>query len=81
MDLLVSKRTKVECRLLTTFSGRWANEEEEEERPKPARQSGFVAIAPPPSLQESTPESAPIIPNKPQPSNYGGSVAAKIMAR
>lgn len=45
------------------------------------RASGGVAIAPPPSLQEPS-EPTPIIPNKPQPSStYGGSVAAKIMAR
>lgn len=63
--------------------GRWADEEEEEiERPKPIRPLGGVAIAPPPSLQESTPEPALVIPNKPQPSSsYGNSVAAKIMAR
>jgi len=62
--------------------GRWADEEEEEiERPKPIRPLGGVAIAPPPSLQEPTPEPAPVISNKLQPSSYGSSVAAKIMAR
>lgn len=61
--------------------GRWAEEEEEEPVPKQPRPAGGVAIAPPPSLQESS-EPLPIIPNKPQPSaSYGGSVAAKIMAR
>lgn len=60
--------------------GRWTDEDEEEQAVK-ARPSGGVAIAPPPSLQESI-EPAPILPNKPQPTNtYGGSVAAKIMAR
>lgn len=63
------------------MSGRWANDEEEEERPKPVRASGGAAIAPPASLQESIPDPVPIIPVKPQPSSYGGSVAAKIMAR
>lgn len=64
------------------FAGRWADEEEEEiERPKPIRPLGGVAIAPPPSLQEPTPEPAPVISNKLQPSSYGSSVAAKIMAR
>lgn len=61
------------------FAGRWADEEEEE-RPKASRPVGGVAIAPPPSLQQSSPEPIPIIPAKPQPP-YGGSVAAKIMAR
>jgi len=61
------------------FAGRWA-EDEEEERPKPTRPVGGAAIAPPLSLQQPSPEPVPIIPNKPQPS-YGGSVAAKIMAR
>ncbi|KAG5889643.1 hypothetical protein JTB14_028922 [Gonioctena quinquepunctata] len=63
------------------FAGRWTEEEDEPPIQKPARPSGGAAIAPPPSLQEP-PESSPIIPNKPQPaSSYGGSVAAKIMAR
>ncbi|KAF7269277.1 splicing factor 45 [Rhynchophorus ferrugineus] len=63
------------------FAGRWADEEEEE-RPKVQRPAGGVAIAPPPSLQEPSPDAVPVIPNKPQPSTYGGgSVAAKIMAR
>ncbi|VEN51697.1 unnamed protein product [Callosobruchus maculatus] len=66
------------------FAGRWKEEEEEEEeepKPKTARPSAGVAIAPPPSLQESV---EPVMPNKPQPaapSPYGGSIAAKIMAR
>ncbi|KAL1490636.1 hypothetical protein ABEB36_013297 [Hypothenemus hampei] len=63
------------------FAGRWAEDEEEEERPKISRPSGGVAIAPPPSLQEAIADPIPIIPAKPQPSSYGGSVAAKIMAR
>nr|AEE62404.1 unknown [Dendroctonus ponderosae] len=63
------------------FAGRWTAEDEEEERPKPVRPSGGAAIAPPPSLQESTPDPLPIIPNKAQAAGYGGSVAAKIMAR
>nr|XP_023012353.1 splicing factor 45 [Leptinotarsa decemlineata] len=63
------------------FAGRWTEEDEEPPIQKPARPSGGVAIAPPPSLQEPS-ESVPIFPNKPQPtSSYGGSVAAKIMAR
>lgn len=63
-----------------SYLGRWADEDEEEPAIKP-RPSGGVAIAPPPSLQESI-DSAPILPSKPQPANsYGGSVAAKIMAR
>ncbi|XP_050307227.1 splicing factor 45 [Anthonomus grandis grandis] len=62
------------------FAGRWADDEEEE-RPKPVRPMGGVAIAPPPSLQDSSPDPVPIIPNKPQSNSYGGSVAAKIMAR
>ncbi|CAG9858821.1 unnamed protein product [Phyllotreta striolata] len=62
------------------FAGRWADEDDEPVQ-KPARPTGGVAIAPPPSLQEPV-EVAPIVPNKPQPvSSYGGSVAAKIMAR
>ncbi|XP_066155973.1 splicing factor 45 [Euwallacea fornicatus] len=63
------------------FAGRWADDEEEEERPKPVRPTGGVAIAPPPSLQDTPAEASPIFPNKPQPTPYGGSVAAKIMAR
>ncbi|CAG9833224.1 unnamed protein product [Diabrotica balteata] len=63
------------------FSGRWNEEDEEEIAPKQPRPSGGVAIAPPPSLQEPS-DPVPIIPAKPQPtSSYGGSVAAKIMAR
>ncbi|XP_072393786.1 splicing factor 45 [Diabrotica undecimpunctata] len=63
------------------FSGRWNEEDEEEIAPKQPRPSGGVAIAPPPSLQEPS-DPVPIIPTKPQPtSSYGGSVAAKIMAR
>ncbi|KAJ8929308.1 hypothetical protein NQ314_018016 [Rhamnusium bicolor] len=60
----------------------WAEEEDEEPIVKQPRPSGGVAIAPPPSLQETV-EPVPIFPNKPQPStsSYGGSVAAKIMAR
>ncbi|CAH1104827.1 unnamed protein product [Psylliodes chrysocephalus] len=63
------------------FAGRWAAEDDEEPVQKTVRPSGGAAIAPPPSLQEPS-ESIPILPNKPQPANsYGGSVAAKIMAR
>ncbi|XP_028144116.1 splicing factor 45 [Diabrotica virgifera virgifera] len=63
------------------FSGRWNEEDEEEIAPKQPRPSGGAAIAPPPSLQEPS-DPVPIIPTKPQPaSSYGGSVAAKIMAR
>ncbi|XP_018574581.1 splicing factor 45 [Anoplophora glabripennis] len=64
------------------FAGRWNEEEDEEPVAKQPRPSGGVAIAPPPSLQEPA-EPVPIFPNKPQPStsSYGGSVAAKIMAR
>ncbi|KAJ3654322.1 hypothetical protein Zmor_013517 [Zophobas morio] len=65
------------------FAGRWADEDEEMEpvQPKP-RPSGGVAIAPPPSLQEPA-EASPIFPPKPATpsSNFGSSVAAKIMAR
>ncbi|XP_060517211.1 splicing factor 45 [Cylas formicarius] len=62
------------------FAGRWADDEEEP-APKTPRPSGGVAIAPPPSLQEASADSVPIVPSKPQPPSYGGSVAAKIMAR
>lgn len=59
--------------------GRW--EDDEEPVSKPARPSGGVAIAPPPSLQEPKESSPP--PLKPLVSNsYDGiSVAAKIMAK
>lgn len=67
--------------MIITIQGRWEDEEEMSEPvPKTPRASG-VAIAPPPSLQEPQ-ESAPVFPNKPQSSTYGGSsVAAKIMAK
>ncbi|CAH1972644.1 unnamed protein product [Acanthoscelides obtectus] len=65
------------------FAGRWKEEDEEEEesKPKVARPSAGVAIAPPPSLQETV---EPVMLNKLQPAAaapYGGSIAAKIMAR
>ncbi|CAH1117964.1 unnamed protein product [Phaedon cochleariae] len=63
------------------FAGRWAEEDDEPVIEKKPRAAGGAAIAPPPSLQEQ-PESVPILPNKLQPNaTYGGSVAAKIMAR
>lgn len=68
------------------LAGRWEDEEEiREPAPKAARGSGGVAIAPPPSLQDS-PESAPLYltkpPVAPPAAPYGGgSVAAKIMAK
>lgn len=66
--------------IFTTSQGRWAEEDEEEPAVK-VRPVGGVAIAPPPSLQESS-EAVPILLNKPPTTNnYGGSVAAKIMAR
>jgi splicing factor 45 len=53
-----------------------------EPAPVKPRASVGVAIAPPPSLQEPV-EVAPLFPAKPPaaPSNFGSSVAAKIMAR
>lgn len=66
------------------YIGRWEEEEEEEiNEPlqKSPRVSGGVAIAPPPSLQES-PEHLSITPVKQTMNTYGGSsVAAKIMAK
>jgi len=68
------------------FAGRKDSDEEEEEE-KPATRVGGVAIAPPPSLQESTPPSdssrppaAPLSGDK-YGLGFGGSVAAKIMAK
>jgi splicing factor 45 len=69
--------------LASGFAGRWADEDEEmEPAPVKPRASVGVAIAPPPSLQEPV-EVAPLFPAKPPaaPSNFGSSVAAKIMAR
>lgn len=63
------------------FAGRWAEEDEEIEPIQKTRPVGGVAIAPPPSLQETPIEVAPVFPNKPQTANFGSSVAAKIMAR
>lgn len=61
-------------------SGRWAEEDEEDTTIKPRATVG-VAIAPPPSLQELS-EPTLALPTKSQSTNsYGGSVAAKIMAR
>ncbi|XP_047114726.1 splicing factor 45 isoform X2 [Schistocerca piceifrons] len=74
----------------TGFAGRRDSDEEEEEKPTTPRVGG-VAIAPPPSLQEPSP--APAAPpgadgqKLPQVSgekyglSFGGSVAAKIMAK
>lgn len=66
------------------FAGRWEAEEDLEPVVKAARSVGSgAAIAPPPSLQETT-ESVPVFPSKPQtapPTYGGGSVAAKIMAK
>lgn len=72
------------------FAGRRDSDEEEEEKPTTPRVGG-VAIAPPPSLQESSP--APTTPPGPDGQklppvsgekyglSFGGSVAAKIMAK
>ncbi|XP_069679685.1 splicing factor 45 isoform X1 [Periplaneta americana] len=68
------------------FAGRKDSDEEEEEE-KPVARVGGVAIAPPPSLQESTPSSdSPRPPTTPVSGDkyglsFGGSVAAKIMAK
>ncbi|KAJ9586867.1 hypothetical protein L9F63_019549 [Diploptera punctata] len=68
------------------FAGRKESDEEEEEE-KPPNRVGGVAIAPPPSLQESSPvNDAPRTPATPVSSekygmSFGGSVAAKIMAK
>lgn len=68
--------------MLCVSLGRWEEEEEKEPIVKKSRPSGGVAIAPPPSLQESA-EPTIIFPNKPL--NVaplgGGSIAAKIMAK
>jgi hypothetical protein len=68
------------------FPGRKDSDEEEEEE-KPATRVGGVAIAPPPSLQEPTPASdsprssaTPVSGDK-YGLSFGGSVAAKIMAK
>jgi hypothetical protein len=68
------------------FAGRKDSDEEEEEE-KPATRVGGVAIAPPPSLQEPTspgessrPPAAPLSGDK-YGLAFGGSVAAKIMAK
>lgn len=68
------------------FAGRWENDEEDEiirpEVVKPARPG--VAIAPPPSLQESITESPPFLVTTPPSGNnsYGASsIAARIMAK
>lgn len=69
----------------TGFAGRWDDEEDEIIRPevvKPVRPG--VAIAPPPSLQESVTESPPFLVTTPPSSSnsYGASsVAARIMAK
>ena len=68
------------------FAGRKDSDEEEEEE-KPPNRVGGVAIAPPPSLQESTPvNDSPRTPVPPVSGDkyglaFGGSVAAKIMAK
>lgn len=68
------------------FAGRKDSDEEEEEE-KPATRVGGVAIAPPPSLQETTPPTeSPRTPAAPLSGDkyglaFGGSVAAKIMAK
>lgn len=68
------------------FAGRKDSDEEEEEE-KPATRVGGVAIAPPPSLQEPTPPNeSPRSPAAPLSGEkyglgFGGSVAAKIMAK
>ncbi|XP_057653012.1 splicing factor 45 [Diorhabda carinulata] len=79
---LISTPQMTQPALSSGFAGRWTGDEDDEEPvQKASRPAGGVAIAPPPSLQEPS-EPVPIIPNKPQPTApYGGSVAAKIMAR
>lgn len=57
-----------------------SDDEEEEEAPRPQR-SGGVAIAPPPSLQESKPEINIPIASPNNISFAGSAVAAKIMAK
>ncbi|XP_044268303.1 splicing factor 45 [Tribolium madens] len=68
--------------LASGFAGRWAEEDEEMEPVQAKPRASGVAIAPPPSLQE-TAEPTPIFPNKPPTpaANFGSSVAAKIMAK
>ncbi|KAF4521314.1 hypothetical protein B566_EDAN002318 [Ephemera danica] len=64
------------------FAGRPESDEEEEETPKPTR-AGGVAIAPPPSLQESSNDSPkrPAFTGESFGMMGGSSVAAKIMAK
>lgn len=69
------------------FAGRKDSDEEEEEE-KPATRVGGVAIAPPPSLQEPMPPTESPRPPAATPVSgdkyglaFGGSVAAKIMAK
>lgn len=65
---------------LSGFAGR-SDDTENYNKSPPARSSIGVAIAPPPSLQESTPI-IPALLNNSNSSSYGtGSVAAKIMAK
>lgn len=62
------------------FAGR-SDEADDYKKSSPPQRSGGVSIAPPPSLQESTPI-IPALQNTNVPSSYGGgSVAAKIMAK
>lgn len=62
--------------------GRKNSDDEEEERERPLMRSGGVAIAPPPSLQETKPETfAPQKTVSPNISFAGSAVAAKIMAK
>ncbi|XP_067002298.1 splicing factor 45 [Anabrus simplex] len=68
------------------FAGRKADsDEEEEEKPVATPRSQGVAIAPPPSLQESSmsPEAIkmPQVSGEKYGMSFGGSVAAKIMAK
>ncbi|XP_049530463.1 splicing factor 45 [Anopheles darlingi] len=65
------------------FAGRPSSDDEEEFRPGQSRPSTGAAIAPPPSLQESSGAPLPEGGSKvPQLAAYGGSsVAAKIMAK
>lgn len=64
------------------MSGRRNSDEEEEDKERPSRVGG-VAIAPPPSLQDTKSEvpSAPVKSGNPNISFAGSAVAAKIMAK
>lgn len=65
--------------MATAFAGTRNESDEEEEEMVERPRGGGVAIAPPPSLQESSPLSAPD--TQRVPAATGASVAAKIMAK